>query len=105
MTDTGQLDVVTCVPAGQSVTVGAHEVTVITLVDQMVLLTISGGLEVGNTPVKEMLGPVIIMPGLDVVKTPIGDKTPVLLALELALEGQVALPKGMVRVEIWILLL
>lgn len=36
--ETGKLVVVTCVPAGQSVTVGAHEVTVCTSVDQIVLV-------------------------------------------------------------------
>lgn len=49
-------------PAGQSVTVGAQDVMVWTSVDQMVLVTSSTGLVVGEDPAGEVGEGVAVIP-------------------------------------------
>lgn len=68
VTVTGKLLV--CVCAGQSVTVAAQEVTVYTVVDQMVLMTSPGPLGVGELPDEEDAELAPVTPGLEADAVP-----------------------------------
>lgn len=67
--ETGKLVVVTCVPAGQSVTVGAQEVMVCTSVDQIVLVTSPTWLDTGGVPL-EVVGERVVIGPLEEVVLP-----------------------------------